>query len=52
MRQIVKDAKKVDELYYIFISSDDMTWDQVEDLLPDSYILSEAKYRYILSKRC
>ena len=51
MRQIVKDAKKVDELYYIFISSDDMTWDQVEDLLPDSYILSEAKYRlYIVEE--
>ena len=44
MRGIVKSAKNVSELYNQFIDIDNMTWKQVDEFYPDTYIIQEAEY--------
>tara|TARA_R100001594_G_scaffold138954_1_gene182938 strand:- start:7553 stop:7864 length:312 start_codon:yes stop_codon:yes gene_type:complete len=44
MRQIVKDAKKVSELVNQFREIDNITWKQVDEFYPDTYIIQEATY--------
>ena len=44
MRAIVKSAKNVSELYNQFIDIDNMTWKQVDEFYPDTYIIQEAEY--------
>ena len=44
MRPIVKSAKNVGELSNQFINVDQITWKQVDEFMPDAYMIKEAKY--------
>jgi hypothetical protein len=45
MRKIVLDALKTEELVNQFLDNDCCTVEEVNEFYPDSYIISEAKYR-------
>lgn len=49
MRQIIKDIKKVDELFNQFINNDNFTLKEVNNFIPDSYIIKEAKHHLEIS---
>ena len=45
MRPIVQSAKRVGELVDQFENVDLVTWKQVDEFYPDTYLVNEAKHR-------